>query len=151
MTKSSRNALKHGAQAQPPTSLTLAHLNFMLGYRVVDLDEVLVSPRLMAALHLASCEARLDQAHAHYVEAQGVHREEDLDNLIDHLEDLLYFVTCDEQLREEVFRRVAKMEVASKFYANRRKRLANRYLAEAQSQRRRSLKNYLEICFPETK
>ena len=151
MTKSSRNALKHGAQAQPPTSLTLAHLNFMLGYTTIDLDEALASPRLMAALHLASCEARLDQAHAHYVDAQGVHREEDFDNLIDHLEDLLYFVTCDEQLREEVFRRVANMEEASKFYADRRKRLANRYLAEAQSQRRRALKNYLEICFPETK
>ena len=150
MSKSSRNAVKHGAQAQAPTSLTLAHLNFMLGYRVVNLNEALASPRLMAALNLAACEARLDQAHAHYVDVQSVHREEDCDNLIDHLEDLLYFVKTDAQLREEIFRRVAKMEASSKFYADRRKRLANRYLAEAQSQRRRALKNYVEMCFPET-
>ena len=68
----------------------------------------------------------------------------DLDHLRDHLDDLLYFAKAPE-VREEVRLRILRLERASKFYSNQAKRLAGRYLREAQSARDRALGDYLDV------
>ena len=96
-----------------------------------------------AALHLAECEARLDRAHRHYAEAQCAHRHADLDDLQDHLEDLMYFNWIEDAAKREAAARVMRLERLSTRYANHGKRLAGRYLREAQSRRDRALERYL--------
>ena len=95
-------------------------------------------------MRLAACEARLDQAHAHYVKVQNTHRNAEFDNLMDCAEDLLYFARLNFREVQEALSRILKMEKFSTFAANREKRLANRYLREAWSKRGRALEAYLE-------
>ena len=67
------------------------HLERILGETPDPVALLEPSAATAAALHLAECEARLDRAHRHYADAQGLHRYADLDHLQDHLEDLMYF------------------------------------------------------------
>ena len=91
----SQNARRHGAQSAPDKSLLLVHLKYILGYEPNSIDLQFPTPRLEAAVQLAACEARLDQAHAHYVRSQEAHRDETSDNLMECMEDLLYFAKLD--------------------------------------------------------
>lgn len=147
----SQNARRHGAQSVPDKSLLLVHLKYILGYEPNSIDLQFPTPRLEAAVQLATCEARLDQAHAHYVRSQEVHRNEKFDNLMECMEDLLYFAKLDGKDIQATLSRITKLESLSKFVSNRKKRLANRYLREAHSQRRRALQYYMNYVFTETR
>ena len=144
MAERSQNARKHGAQAEPPKSLVLVHLKYILGFTPDAGDLIYPTPKLAAAMHLAACEARLDQAHARYVKVQDTHRDAEFDNLMDGVEDLLYFARLNFREVQEALSRILKMEKFSTFAANREKKLANRYLSEAWSKRSRALQTYLE-------
>ena len=144
MPKRSQNARRHGAQAEPPKSLVLVHLKYILGFTPDAGDLLYPTPKLAAAMHLAACEARLDQAHAHYVKVQDTHRDEKFDDLMDSVEDLLYFARLNFHEVQEALSRILKLEKFSTFAANREKKLANRYLREAWSKRGRALEAYLE-------
>lgn len=146
----SQNARRHGAQSAPDKSLLLVHLKYILGYEPNPIDLQFPTPRLEAAVQLAACEARLDQAHAHYVRSQEDHRDEKFDDLMECMEDLLYFAKLDGKDNEATLSRITKLERLSTFVSNRDKRLANRYLRESHSQRRRALQNYMNSVFTET-
>ena len=62
----------------------------------------------------------------------------------EHLTDLLYFAKTRE-IEYEARLRILRVERASKFYSNHAKRLAGRYLREAQSARDRALVDYLDV------
>ena len=137
---------RHGAQSRPPRADTLMHLERILGTAPDAVALLEPDEATAAALHLADCEARLDRAHRHYAEAQGVHRHADLDHLQDHLEDLMYFNWIEDAAKREAAERVMRLERLSTRYANHGKRLAGRYLREAQSRRDRALEHYLAYC-----
>ena len=146
----SQNARRHGAQSAPDKSLLLVHLKYILGYEPNSIDLQFPTPRLEAAVQLAACEARLDQAHAHYARSQEVHRDEKFDNLMECMQDLLYFAKLDSKDIQATLSSISKLESLSTYVSNREKRLANRYLREAHSQRRRALQNYMHAVFTET-
>lgn len=124
----------------------MTHLERILGAPPDAVDLLEPNEIIAAALHLAECEARLDRAHRHYAEAQGVHRHADLDDLQDHLEDLMSFNWIEDAAKREAAARVMRLERLSTRYANHGKRLAGRYLREAQSRRDRALEHYLAYC-----
>lgn len=139
-----RGALRrHGAQARPPRRDVEWHLERILGSPPTARELLSPSGALAAALHLADCEARLDRAHQHYAEAQGKHRQADLDSLQEGLEDLMYFSWIEDDAKREAAARIMQLECLSTRYANHGKKLAGRYLREAQSRRDRALENYL--------
>ena len=146
MSERPANALRHGAQARPSHGDVYLHLERILGHRPAQFDLLEPGPELAAALHLADCEARLDRAHAHYVAVQDVHRHTDLDRLQDQLDDILDFNWIDDPLKREAAQRIMRIERSSKHYANSEKRLAGRYLREAQSKRDRALLAYMEYA-----
>jgi len=137
------NARRHGAQSRPEPAETHRHLTRILGREPTGLDLGELGPRELAALRLADCEARLDQAHAHYVEVQDRDREPGLDEAVDHLEDLLLFDWVADGAKWEAARRIMRLDHFSRHYAGRRKRLASRYLREAQSRRDKALEEFL--------
>ena len=137
------NARRHGAQSRPGRGEVEAHLAKILGDAAGALDLRSLGPRELAALRLADCEARLDQAHAHYVEVQDRDREPGLDEAVDHLEDLLLFDWVADGAKWEAARRIMRLDHFSRHYAGRRKRLASRYLREAQSRRDKALEEFL--------
>jgi hypothetical protein len=122
----------------------LYQLERILGRKPTPLE--LLDPRLdlLAALQLAECEARLDKAHARYVAVQDLDRHAELDDAQEQLNDLLYFKWIEDDTTREAARRIMKVEHLSKSYACHQKRLAGRYLREAQSSRDRALLAYLE-------
>ena len=134
---------RHGAQARPAEEDILLYLERILGARPRAADLLEPGRDLAAALQFAECEARLDRAHRHYVEAQGVHRHDDFDHLQENLEDLMYFDWIEDRVKREAARRIMRLEHVSKRYANHEKKLAGRYLREAQSRRDRALEYYL--------
>ena len=134
----------HGAQSQPAGGDVAQFLAEILG-RVPSHSELANPGRLLsAALRLADAEARLESVYRHYAEAQFQSRNAELDHMQDHLDDLLYFAKSPE-IKAEVRLRILRLERASKFYSNQAKRLAGRYLREAQSSRDRALGDYLEV------
>ena len=144
MTERRWNALKHGAQARPTGRDVLFQLEGILGRKPSTLALLDPDPELLAALRLAECEARLDRAHAHYVEVQDLDRHAELDHIQEHLEDLLYFKWIEDDTTREAARRIMQVEHLSASYARHQKRLAGRYLREAQSSRDRAFLAYLE-------
>ena len=144
MTERQSNALKHGAQARPPGRDVLFQLEGILGRKPSPLAFLDPDPELLAALRLAECEARLDRAHAHHVEVQDLDRHPELDHIQEHLEDLLYFKWIESDTTREAARRIIQVEHLSASYARHQKRLAGRYLREAQSSRDRAFLAYLE-------
>ena len=130
---------RHGAQSRPPREDIMVHLERILGVTPDDVALLEPDEATAAALHLAECEARLDRAHRHYAEAQGVNRHAELD----HLEDLMHFNWIEDAAKREAAARVMRLERLSTRYANHGKRLAGRYLREAQSRRDRALEHYL--------
>ena len=146
MAERSQNARKHGAQAEPPNGLVLVHLKYILGFTPDADDLINPTPKLSAAMHLAACEARLDQASAHYVQMQvNHHRYADLHDLMEGLEYIIHHTRQNFQEVQETVLRILKIEAFSTIAANREKKLANRYLREAWSMRDRALGVYLEI------
>lgn len=146
MTERQPNALRHGAQACPPQGEIYLHLERILGRRPAQFDLLEPGPELAAAMHLADCEARLDRAHAHYVDMQDVHRHKDFDDLQEQLDDMLNFNWVDDPTKREAAQRIMRLERYSKHYANYEKRLAGRYLREAQSKRDRALLEYMKYA-----
>ena len=144
MPKRSQNAQRQGAQAESPKSIVLVHLKYILGFVPDPGDLLYPTPKLAVAMHLAACKARLDQAHAHYTEVHVTHRDEKFNNLMDSVEDVLYFARLNFREVQEALSRIRKMEKLLTFAANREKKLANRYLREAWSKRSRALEAYLE-------
>ena len=142
------NAQTHGAQSRPEPAETRRHLTRILGREPTGLDLGELGPRELAALRLADCEARLDRAHAHYAEVQGRDREPGLDEAVDHLEDLLLFDWVADGAKWEAARRIMRLDHFSRHYAGRRKRLASRYLREAQSRRDKALEEFLKYELP---
>jgi hypothetical protein len=145
MSKKSQNARKHGAQAEPPKSLVLVHLKYILGHMPDAGDLIYPIPKLAAAMHLASCEVRLDQAYAHYVQLQVTQSYTDLDDRMEGLDDLIRHARENFHEVKKAVLRILKIEGFSTIAANREKKLANRYLREAWSMRGRALEAYLEI------
>ena len=146
MAERSQNARKHGAQAKPPNALVLVHLKNILGFTPDAGDLIYPTPKLSAAMHLAACEVRLDQAYAHYVQMQvNHHHYADLDDLMEGLEYIIHHTRQNFQEVQEAVLRTLKIEAFSTIAANREKKLANRYLREAWSMRGRALEAYLEI------
>ena len=90
MLKRSQNARRHGVQAEPPKSLVLVHIKYILGFVPDAGDLICTTPKLSAAMHLAACDATLDQAHADYLTVQITHRHADHDDLMDSVDDQLY-------------------------------------------------------------
>ena len=145
MSEKASNAYKHGAQAEPPKSLVLVHLKYIMGRELDALDLLYPSPRIAAALNLAACEARLDHVYAHYVQAQSRDRDPDFDQLMESAEDFLYFGGPNARQVREAMRRILKLEGLSTFSANHEKRLANRYLREAWSKRNSALRDFIDL------
>ena len=146
MAERSQNARKHGAQAEPPNGLVLVHLKYILGFTPNPDYLINPTPKLSAAMHLAACEARLDQAYAHYVQMQvNHHRYADLDDLMEGLEYIILNTRQNFREVQEAVLRTLKTEAFSTIAANREKKLANRYFREAWSIRSRALEAYLEI------
>ena len=146
MADRSQNARKHGAQAEPPNALVRVHLKYILGFTPHPDDLINPTPKLSAAMHLAACEARLDQAYAHYAQMQVKHhRYADLDDLMEGLEYIIHNTHQNFHEVQEAVLRTLKIEAFSTIAANREKKLANRYLREAWSMRGRALETYLEI------
>ena len=146
MAERSQNARKHGAQAEPPNALVLVHMKYILGFTPDAVDLINPTPKLSAVMHLAACEARLDQVYAHYVQTQvNHHRYADLDDLMEGLEYIIHNTRQNFQEVQETVLRTLKIEAFSTIAANREKKLANRYLREAWSMRDRALEAYLEI------
>ena len=143
MTERQPNALRHGAQARPPQGDIYLHLERILDHRPAQFDLLEPGPELAAALHLADCEARLDRAHAHYVKMQAVDRHREFDHLQDQLDDMVFFKWIQDPFKREAAQRIMRLERYSTHYANYVKRLAGRYLREAQSKRDRALTEYM--------
>ena len=144
MSRGAANAHRHGAQAQPPQAEIYRHLSRILGRRPTQFDLLEPQPDIAAALHLADCEARLDRAHAHYVDMQDVHRHKEFDHLQERLDDMVFFNWITDPFKREAAQRIMRLERFSTHYANYEKRLAGRYLREAQSKRDRALLEYME-------
>ena len=151
MSKRGRNAYRHGAQAEPDLNGVVAHLERITGVAPGELNLKNPTPEIAAALHLAACEAKLDETHAHYAAAQEIHRDRDLDEMLYLIEDILYSCDLSPTQTKDALRRIMKVEHYSVFASQKRLRLANRYLAEAQSRRLKALRNYLSFTFTETK
>ena len=146
MADRSQKARKHGAQAEPPNAHVRVHLKYIFGFTPDPDDLINPTPKLSAAMHLAACEARLDQAYAHYVQMQVKHhRYADLDDLMEGLEYIIHNTHQNFHEVQEAVLRTLKIEAFSTIAANREKKLANRYLREAWSMRGRALETYLEI------
>lgn len=139
------NATKHGAQSQPGGEEVAAHLSAILGGARGVGDTDLECPRGLAALQLAVCEARLDRAQAHYLSVLPEERDAECDHMMEHVEDVLYFSGAGAELEREATRRLRGLDRLSHDTVARRKRLAGRYLREAQAERGRALEAYLEF------
>jgi hypothetical protein len=137
---------RHGARSRPPRADITLHLEHILGATPGAAELLEPNETIAVAFHLAECETRLDRAHRHYAEAQGVHRHAVLDHPQDHLEDFMYFDWAEDPARREAAARVMRLERLSTRYANHGKKLAGRYLQEAQSRRDRALEHYLSQC-----
>ena len=145
MSEGTVNAHRHGAQAQPPQAEIYLHLSRILGRRPTHFDLLDPQPDIAAALHLADCEARLDRALEHHAAQFATKRDPEADQLSESVADLLHFDWVEDRDRREAARRVMKLEQFSVDISARRKRLASRYLREAQSARDRALAAYLKL------
>lgn len=97
---------------------------------------------------MAIREAHLDRAHAHHVSCQATEIDPDMLKMVGLLEDLLY---CDDFLsdtKREAIRRTFRVEKFDVAHVVSRKRLALRYLAEAQSKRDSALRVFVELGDP---
>ena len=139
------NARIHGAQSRPAEAAVVVHLARILGRPVSGLDWLAPDPQTLAALRLADSEARLERALEHHAEQFATQRDPEADRLSESVADLLHFDWVEDRDRREAARRVMKLDQFSVDISARRKRLASRYLREAQSARDRALAAYLEL------
>ena len=75
-----------------------------------------------------------------------MHQHKDFDDLQEQLDDMLNFNWVDDPTKREAAQRIMRLERYSKHYANYEKRLAGRYLREAQSKRDRALLEYMKYA-----
>ena len=139
------NARTHGAQSRPEEGAVAAHLARILDRPVSGLDRLAPDPQTLAALRLADCEARLDLALEHHAAQFETKRDPEADRLGESVADLLHIDWVEDRDRREAARRIMKLDQFSVDISARRKRLASRYLREAQSARDRALAAYLKI------
>jgi len=122
-----------------------AHFRGLTGRRLEDICDADWDGATRAALELAAREAHLDRAHAHHVSCQATEIDPDTLTMIGLLEDLLY---CDDTLsgtKREAIRRTFRVEKFDAANVLSRKRLALRYLAEAQSKRDSALRVFVAL------
>ena len=125
-----------------------AHFRGLTGRRIEEIGDADWDGATRAALELATREAHLDRAYAHHVSCQATEIDPDTLAMIDQLEDLLY---CDDTLsctKREAIRRAFRVEKFDVANVVSRKRLALRYLAEAQSKRDRALRVFVALRDP---
>ncbi|MGB4114734.1 MAG: hypothetical protein WBK15_17020 [Yoonia sp.] len=125
-----------------------AHFRGLTGRRLEEICDADWDGATRAALELATREAHLDRAHAHHVSCQTTEIDPDTLAMIDQLEDLLY---CDDTLsdtKREAIRRAFRVEKFDLANVVSRKRLALRYLAEAQSKRDGALRVFVALGDP---
>ena len=144
----SRNATSHGVLAALDVAAVGAHFRGLTGRRLEEIGDADWDGATRAALELATREAHLDRAHAHHVSCQATEIDPDTLAMIDQLEDLLY---CDDTLsdtKREAIRRAFRVEKFDVAHVVSRKRLALRYLAEAQSKRDSALRVFVALGDP---
>ena len=144
MSERQANALRDGVHARPSRFDIYLHLERILGRTPTQFDLLEPRPDLAAALHLEDCEARLDRAHAHHVDMQYVRRHKDFDRFQEELDDMVFFNWVTDPFKREAAQRIMRLERYSQHYANYEKRLAGRYLREAQAKRDRALLEYMQ-------
>ena len=147
----SRNATSHGVLAALDVAAVGAHFRGLTGRRIEEIGDADWDGATRAALELATREAHLDRAHAHHVSCQKTEIDPDTQAIIDQLEDLLY---CDDTLsdtKRESIRRAFRVEKFDVAHVVSRKRLALRYLTEAQSKRDSALRVFVALGDPNSR
>lgn len=74
---------------------------------------------------------------------QDVDPHREFDHLQDQLDDMVFFKWTQDPFKRGAAQRIMRLERYSTHYANYEKRLAGRYLREAQSKRERALIEYI--------
>ena len=138
-------ATRHGVLAALDAAAVGAHFRDLTGWCLEEIGDADWGGATRAALELATREAHLDRAHAHHVSCQTTETDPDTLTMIGLLEDLLH---CDDTLsdtKREAIRRAFRVEKFDVANVVSRKRLALRYLAEAQSKRDRALRVFMAL------
>ena len=145
----SGNATSHGVLAALDEAAVGAHFRGLTGRRLEEICDADLDGATRAALELATREAHLDRAHAHHVSCQTTEIDPDMLRLIGALEDLiLYNDDIASDTKREAIRRAFRVEKFDAAHVVGRKRLALRYLAEAQSKRDSALRVFLALGDP---
>ena len=144
----SRNATRHGVLAALDVEAVGAYFSDLTGRRLEEISDADWDGSTRAALALATREAHLDRAHAHHVSCQTTEIDPDMLELIGHLEGLLYFDDVLIDTKREAIRRMFRVEKFDVANVVSRKRLALRYLAEAQSRRDSALRVFVALGDP---
>ncbi len=145
----SGNATRHGVLAALDVAAVGAHFRGLTGRRLEEICDADWDGATRAALELATREAHLDRAHAHHVSCQTTEIDPDMLRLIGALEDLiLYNDDIASDTKREAIRRAFRVEKFDVAYVVSRKRLALRYLAEAQSKRDSALRVFVALGDP---
>ena len=144
--------MRHGVLAEPEPGRVRELLGHILGDTqggggLTDSPDTLTSRALtareLAALALADSEARLDEAHAHYVACQPEGVDPDMADCVNVLEDFLHMDDMLDEDKREAIRRIFKVERFDARARASRQRLALRYLKEARAKRDRALAAFL--------
>ena len=140
---SAKNAVRHGALAEPEPGRVRELLGHILGDTrgggaLTESLDALTGHEL-AALALADSEAWLDAAHAHYVACQPEGVDHDMAKCVNVLEDFLHMDDMLDEDKREAIRRIFKVEQFDARARASRQRLALRYLKEARATRDRAL------------
>ena len=145
----SRNATRHGVLAALDVEAVGAHFRDLTGRRLEEICDADWDGSTRAALALATREAHLDRAHAHHVSCQTTEIDPDTLTIIGLLEDLiLYNEDIASDTKREAIRRMFRVEKFDAANVVSRKRLALRYLAEAQSKRDSALRVFVALADP---
>ena len=145
----SGNATSHGVLAALYEAAVGAHFRGLTGRRLEEICDADWDGATRAALELATREAHLDRAHAHHVSCQTTEIDPDMLRLIGALEDLiLYNDDIASDTKREAIRRAFRVEKFDVANVVSRKRLALRYLAEAQSKRDGALRVFVALGDP---
>ena len=122
-----------------------AHFPGLTGRRLEKICDADRDGATRAALELATREAHLDRAYAHHGSCQTTEIDPDTLTMIGLLEDLLYYDDTLSDTKREAIRRAFRVEKFDVAHVVSRKRLALRYLAEAQSKRDRALRVFMAL------
>ena len=134
---------RHGALAKPDEARVAKYFHNLMGYELRGGGVESYSARELACLELSQCEVALDNARVNYVRAQYLFESEEAESAYDILSDLLYFDWVEDDVKRKVMRNTFRIEKLVSQSIAQRKRLAGRYLREAQSRRDRAADYFL--------